>query len=387
MTGKSPEERLALDSQSAILSGVLEHAGYTYIEPAILQPADVFLDRSGEDIRLRTYVFTDPAGNELCLRPDLTVPACRYHLKHAPETTAEARYSYLGPAFRFQRDGVTKLSPREFEQAGVENYGANDRALAEAETLALAIEAMHAVGLYDFTVHVGDLGLFDALLAGIEMPNRWRECLHQQFWRPEAFRNLLASLCAGDRKAHPLADELSGVDEDEAVRLVEKRLLSGGLPLVGGRSMEEIARRLHEKAADRGSDPLTGETAENIEAYLAVRGSPLDAFAEISELDLPGPAISRALDRFAKRFVKLSELGIDTSDFVFSAEFGRNLEYYTGHVFQIEADSENGPVQVVGGGRYDKLLADLGASEPIPAVGFAIHTERLAAVMKEQADD
>ena len=132
---------------------------------------------------------------------------------------------------------------------------------------------------------------------------------------------------------------------------------------------------------------MTAETARQIEAYLTVSGSPLDAFAEISELNLPGPAIARALDRFAKRFVKLSELGIDTSDFVFSAEFGRNLEYYTGHVFQIEAESQNGPVQVVGGGRYDKLLGDLGAEEQIPAVGFAIHTERLAAVMKEFADD
>ena len=56
MTGKSPEDRQILDAQAAILTGTLEHAGYTYIEPEILQPAEVFLDRSGEDIRLRTYV-------------------------------------------------------------------------------------------------------------------------------------------------------------------------------------------------------------------------------------------------------------------------------------------------------------------------------------------
>ena len=377
MTGKSPEERLALDGQSAILSSILEHAGYAYIEPDILQPADVFLDRSGEDIRLRTYVFTDPAGNELCLRPDLTVPACRYHLEHAADIRTETRYSYLGPAFRFQRDGVSKLKPREFEQAGVEYFGGKDRERAEAETLALAIDAVRTAGLDDFSVQAGDLGLFDALLAGIEMPNRWRERLHQQFWRPEAFRNLLGRLCANDGGSNEIANELSGNEISEAITLVEHRLAAGGIPIAGGRSIEEIAGRLHEKAADRVSEPLTTEIAGKIEAYLAVQCSPLEAYEEISALGLPGPAITRALDRFAKRFVLLSELGVDTSQFTFSAEFGRNLEYYTGHVFQIEA----GGVQIVGGGRYDRLLSDLGAPETVPATGFAIHTERLSAIV------
>ncbi|MEM1201326.1 MAG: ATP phosphoribosyltransferase regulatory subunit, partial [Pseudomonadota bacterium] len=194
MTGKSPEERLALDSQSAIMSGLFEGAGYRYIEPEILQPADVFLDRSGEDIRLRTFVFTDPEGNELCLRPDLTVPSCRYHLEHAATVSDPAKYCYVGPAFRFQRGGTTKLRPREFEQVGVENFGATDRERAEAETLALAIDAVETAGLEDYSVQVGDLGLFDAVLAGFEMPNRWRARLHQQFWRPQAFRDLLKQL-------------------------------------------------------------------------------------------------------------------------------------------------------------------------------------------------
>ena len=61
---------------------VFEGSGFDFIAPDILQPADIFLERSGEDIRARTFVFTDPSGVELCLRPDLTVPTCRYHLSH-----------------------------------------------------------------------------------------------------------------------------------------------------------------------------------------------------------------------------------------------------------------------------------------------------------------
>ena len=80
MAGKSRPEREALERQNAALMAVFERAGFDQIAPDIIQPADIFLERSGEDIRARTFVFTDPSGAEMCLRPDLTVPACRYHL-------------------------------------------------------------------------------------------------------------------------------------------------------------------------------------------------------------------------------------------------------------------------------------------------------------------
>jgi ATP phosphoribosyltransferase regulatory subunit len=62
----------------ALLSSFAQ-AGYIRAEPAILQPAEPFLDLSGEDIRKSLYLTTDPGGEELCLRPDLTIPvACDY---------------------------------------------------------------------------------------------------------------------------------------------------------------------------------------------------------------------------------------------------------------------------------------------------------------------
>ena len=65
--------------------------GYERVAPAIIQPAGVFLDVVGESLRARTYVFTDPDGEELCLRPDLTVPTCRLYLdRHADGQRAGA---------------------------------------------------------------------------------------------------------------------------------------------------------------------------------------------------------------------------------------------------------------------------------------------------------
>jgi len=125
MPGKSSIERRALEAVERAVMGVFEQAGFDYVAPDIIQPADIFLERSGEDIRARTYVFADPTGAELCLRPDITVPACRYHLSHAEKPDEEAKYCYLGSAFRFPNE---RLSPQEFLQAGLEWFAAPDAA-------------------------------------------------------------------------------------------------------------------------------------------------------------------------------------------------------------------------------------------------------------------
>jgi hypothetical protein len=114
-------------------------AGYSRAEPAILQPAEPFLDLSGEDIRKSLYLTTDAGGEELCLRPDLTIPVARDYLASA-EAGQPAGFSYLGPVFRY-RGG----QPSEFLQAGIESFGRQDRAAADAEMLALALEATSRV--------------------------------------------------------------------------------------------------------------------------------------------------------------------------------------------------------------------------------------------------
>ncbi len=69
--------------------------GYVRAEPAILQPAEPFLDLSGEDIRKSLYLTTDANGEELCLRPDLTIPVARNYLDSG-EAGEPAGFSYLG---------------------------------------------------------------------------------------------------------------------------------------------------------------------------------------------------------------------------------------------------------------------------------------------------
>ncbi|MBL8790041.1 MAG: ATP phosphoribosyltransferase regulatory subunit [Rhizobiales bacterium] len=378
MAGRSSAEREALARQNAAIMAVFERAGFDHIAPDIIQPADIFLERSGEDIRARTFVFSDPDGNELCLRPDLTVPACRYHLSHAGDVSAEARYCYLGTAFRFPDE---LLSPQEFNQAGIEWFGDSDPVGAEARVMKLTIAALEAAGLARLKVTMGDLGLFNALINSMDMPDRWRRRLKHQFWRPAAFRALL------ERFTRPSAvkrtaisahvDAMAGKDPEQAAGALISEL---GLPHVTDRSVAEIAARLSEKLADRSEAPLAADMVRVIETYLAIEGSVTDVVADLARLP-SSPALDGARRWFEARIEALEDQGLNPRRFHFSANFGRELEYYTGLVFQIEVEARNAPLVVAGGGRYNDLLLDLGAPRRVPAVGCAIHTERVKAVL------
>jgi ATP phosphoribosyltransferase regulatory subunit len=388
VAGKTSAEREALDAQNRRVMAVFTRAGFDFIAPDIIQPADMFLESLGENIRSRTYVFTDPSGAELCLRPDLTVPACRYHLSHAKDISGEARYCYSGPAFRFQPCDAGGLNPAEFDQAGIEWFSAPYSEAAEAEVLGLAIKAVDAAGLKSYRIRTGDLGLFRALLKSIDMPERWRHRLLHQFWRPKAFRELL-DLLTGERSKprSSISGHVDAVAEGDlagAVGYVERQLSDRDLPLAGGRSVEDIARRLLEKAHDRSEKRLAPEHRKLIEDYLAAEGLLPEVSASFQQLRGTSPAFAAALDYFSRRLKEIRKRRIAVDGAVFSAVFGRSLEYYTGFVFEIETDLAGQTVQIAGGGRYDSLMTEIGAPRKVPAVGCAIHTERLLAAVRSR---
>jgi ATP phosphoribosyltransferase regulatory subunit len=386
MAAESAKEFEALEGQAATLLDIFRNAGYEQVAPSIIQPADVFLDQIGESVRSRTYVFTDLAGDELCLRPDLTVPVSRLYLERHPKADQPARYCYNGPAFRFQPLGDNRAHPREFRQAGIECFGENDRESADVEIVLLAVEAVRRAGLKDFQLRFGDIGLFYALLDALGLPERWRLKLRHYFWRPQAFHALLARLAKGERPdgngpVATLVDRLAGMTPERAEEAVAAYLETAGLPLSGNRSLAEIAARLRDHAADLEADPLRKEVATVIDYYLAVTGAPLDAVERIAMIAHgAGIDLGPALQACTRRFERLAKSGIDFKRATFAAEFGRNLEYYSGLVFQIEADGFDEAIG--GGGRYDGLLAHLGAPRAVPAIGSAIHTERLLAAAR-----
>ena len=369
-----------LDTQAAAILGVFAAKNYERVEPPVLQPADVFLDRSGEEIRRRTFVLTDPSGDELCLRPELTIPVCRMHLSGRGKFPA--RLAYHGPAFRFQPGEPDR--PSQFLQTGVECLGVANREAADSEVLALTVEGVRAAGLKDFSIQIGDLALFAGLVDALDIPAQWRGRLKRHFWRPEYFRELLARLSNGASVPGERYLAHLGTADDSEARAALSGLMDylGGAPL-GGRTREEIVDRLMEQAAEAAAVRLDKSAVALIERVLSVSGPARKSIAEISALLKKNRiALDEPLALMEARISALAKLGLSEKRISFAARFGRNMEYYTGFVFELWSRDAEGTVQVAGGGRYDTLLRTLGASKDIPAVGCAIRCERVLAARR-----
>ena len=364
-----PDDIAALNGVADAVLGVMAAKGYTRHEPAILQPAHLFVDRSGEDIRRRTFELTDPSGQELCLRPDLTIPTCKFQVESG--ATYPARLCYHGLAFRHQPGAG------QFWQAGAELLGLADAGAGDAEMMGLAAEAVRAGGVNEFSMIVGDLGLFHTLVDALDVPAQWRGRLKRHVWRTGYFETLLARMVAGESSAAQRSvDALHGLKLMELKPAIEALIDKEGEAPLGGRTREEIIERLTLQACDEAAPRLDAEVAALITAFLKVSGPCEAALEQIRTLTKPVAAkMLKPLAAMADRLRALKAMGIDPERIRFVAHFGRNLEYYTGFVFEFWTRAG----EVAGGGRYDTLLESLGAPRGTTAVGCAIRTERLLA--------
>lgn len=380
----------ALDAQAQSVKAVFNQAGYVPVEPPTMQPADIFLNRSGEDIRQRTYVFQDPGGEEWCLRPDLTIPTCRMYLERDPEGHSEAKLCYNGPAYRYQPPSAGK--PVEFLQAGVEHIGGASTPEADAEIVAIAIDAIQSAGLKSFGTTLGDLGLFGALVDKLDLPQSWRGRLKRHIWRPAYFDEILTRLT--DAESMPVTPNtnqallaaLDVMEPERARDVVQDVLALAGISAVGGRTVTEISERFLEQAAGAASAELSRETADAIRAFLAISAPCTTAVDEIAHVaKAAGVSLDDELESIARRIDVICGKGVNRSDITFDADFGRKEEYYTGFVFELRVEALGASRQVAGGGRYDGLLKSLGSPRNVPAVGCAIRTERLLAAVGLEA--
>jgi ATP phosphoribosyltransferase regulatory subunit len=349
-------------------------AGYERSEPAILQPAEPFLDLSGEDIRKSLYLTTDAGGGELCLRPDLTIPVARDYLA-SPRAGQPAGFSYLGPVFRYRWG-----KPSQFLQAGIESFGRQDRAAADAEMLALALEATAAFDVSDVEIRTGDVALFNALIDALGLYPVWRRRLIKDFNRKidltQDIEQLTLRTAPGRNEYEGVLAALAGSDRKAALALVTDLMSIAGATNVGGRTVAEIADRFLEQSTLKAG-ALPRDATSIIKRFLAISGAPDDAVAQLRALASgAGLELSAAIDQLESRVGFMAARGIDVRKTRFSTSFGRGLDYYTGFEFELHAIG-NGTEPLVAGGRYDGLMTQLGSAAPIPAVGFSVWVEAL----------
>lgn len=373
-SAKRIAQNAAPEGAGARLVARFAHAGFAAADVPVLQPAEPFFELSGEDIRRRLFVTTDDEGEELCLRPEFTIPAALAYLKSGV-IGRRADLTFLGPVFR-HRPGESG----EFLQFGAESIGRHDREAADADLLAEAHAAVLAeTGGKPLVIRIGDLALFQGLIEalGLTPALARRLSLGLGEGRIEAMLEPVGP--TGKPEAKGLArysgvlDALKGADPKEAKAFVKDMLSLAGISAVGGRSAEDIASRFLDRARE-DAQALGGEQAEILRRFLAISGEPdqvsqaLRALAQEAGLDL-----GSALDRFDLRTGFLEARGFLPGQLEAAAGFARNLDYYSGFVFEIRRDAAGRPLAA--GGRYDRLFERLG--HDVPAIGAAIWIERL----------
>ncbi len=377
MTATAPRRATGSAAWADTLLLSFSQAGYALAEPPVLQPAEPFLDLSGEDIRKSLYLTTDAAGEELCLRPDLTIPVAREYLA-SDQAGRPAGYSYLGPVFRYRG-----AAPSEFLQAGVESFGRLDRPAADAEMLALALEATRAFGVNDVEIRTGDVALFTTLIDALNLYPVWRRRLMKDFNRKisleQDIEQLTLTSATTRNEYEGVLAALAGSDRKAALALVTDLMSIAGASNVGGRTVAEIADRFLEQSTLKAG-ALPRDALAIIRRFLSIAGDPRDAITQLRSLASDAKLdIMAAIDALESRVGFMAARGIDTALTRFSTAFGRGLDYYTGFEFELHAKG-NGVEPLVAGGRYDGLLTQLGSATAIPAVGFSVWVEALAQI-------
>jgi len=351
------------------LIALFEREGYARIEPPVLQPADVFIDLSGEDIRRRMFVTQDASGTELCLRPEYTIPVCLQHLAH--RGAQPSGYSYGGPVFRM-RPGESG----EFLQAGLESIGRTDLSAADAEILGLALEGLERIGGGAYRVKLGDMGLLNALIEALGVAPAAKRRVIRAIVSGQGLAGLGEPETQGQPEHAGLLAAIEGQAPQAAKAFVEDILSIAGIARVGGRTAGEIAERFLARAANRTG--LPEKAREVLERYLAIAGDPDQAAHAVRLLAKDaGLGLTDALGAFEERTGFMAARGLDVSAFSFAATFARNLDYYTGFIFEVQDSRRGDDKPVVGGGRYDRLLEHLGADATIPAVGCSFWLDRI----------
>jgi ATP phosphoribosyltransferase regulatory subunit len=358
-------------SEAAVALARIAGVSGQRVDPPTLMPAEIILELSGEAVRSRLCTFTDAAGQELCLRPDLTTPIAS---QIAAGSLSIGRYHSSGPVYRLPPRGSN--DPIEHLQIGFEWFGAAGSPQEDAEALLTALEAAETGCSKGAQVRFGDVALYHAVVEALTFSARWKDRLRRAFSRRKGPRELLSGLSSDRSEMPPLATNIAALPVGQGAGAVENILADMGVALVGERTAEDIAERLRDKAADRDPD---AETAAKLVRYLSLAApmtecvAMLDAFASET-----GIAFGGALQTFRNRLEMIARLKPPFwNEAVFSAEAGRRFEYYDGFVFELARDPAY-ERPIISGGRYDGLISRLSAGKrQASAIGAALRVDRL----------
>ena len=290
-------------------------AGFVEVDGPVLEPLDLYIEKSGPEIAEQLYCLEDKGGRRLALRPEFTPTLARMIAARQAALPTPVRWFNISRCFRYERAQKGRL--REFYQWNVDLIGL-DEFCADAECISVAVDAIRDMGLTpdDVEVRISDRRLLGALV-------------HKYVGVAEKLIPRVFAIL--DKRDKVATDTLAAMLDDAG---------------------------------------LKNEERQRLERILA--------FENLSDFDSIG-VVREPADTLKHLFDLLADYGI--ADWCrFDIGVVRGLAYYTGPVWEVY-DRRGEFRAIFGGGRYDRLLADVGG-RPMPACGFACGDAVLGLLLK-----
>lgn len=330
-----PEEMLARRQMIDTIRGVYENYGFSPVDTPAVEYLDVLAGTGGEEASGSIFHVSNPEGEQLGLRFDLTVPLSRVVSQYQQDMTLPFRRYQVSPVWRADKPAPGRF--REFTQFDIDSVGA-DSEVADTEILCAMCDTLDALDVGPYRVRFSSRRILNLLLV------------------------------------------YAGIGEDlasDVFRVLDK------LDKIGA---EKVRKELTTGYVDESGDPIRGVGIEDsqvdkIEEFLSIKGDTRDdVLAKLSTLFAGVEKAEEEIGLIAAICGHLDALGYGSEKVMVDLSIARGLAYYTGPVFEAHLLDAPQFGSVFGGGRYDDLVQRfLGRS--IPAVGASIGVDRLLAAL------
>ena len=321
-----PEDCAARNGLFNAWRGAARRHGFAEYDAPVLEPLELFTEKSGEEIRTQLFEFEDKGGRKVALRPEMTPSLARLVAAQAGSLRKPVKWFSIGECFRYEKPQKGRL--RSFYQFNADILGEAGPG-ADAECIALLVESLKACGLDEgeFEIRISDRKLWFLYLASKGLSEE----------------QAIAALAIIDKWAREPKEEI-----------LKK------LKVIFGEQTEAIWSQINTLLKENQVSGIIG--------FLS------------SGLTESSAALSQRMKDWEDLQKALHGLGLGKF-FRIDLSIVRGLAYYTGFVF--EAFQTVGTARALaGGGRYDNLLQKLGGVD-LPAVGFAIGDVTMTDLLQE----
>ena len=369
-----------MDKDPASIREFFINKGYTFCNPAMTIPADIVMNFMGEDVRNRLLFTSSPGGDELCLRPDFTLPLAISYINNELQAN---KFVYDGYAFRFPSiNEKTRYCP-EFRQIGIENFGDKNKIDAEGDVISQAYEILSSFYDDHLEIKISDISMFYQLLDHLNIDTHLFNRFRRLYWRGLSATEIKDSIKKIINTRFDIKPRLDLIEEYKnnnlsSIAFIQKLAGSDDLSVFSGRQPDDIVKRYIDKSELSNNNAINDTVIEQITEFLSIKGNIskitqlLDNFQKKYHIDF-----AEGIENLENRIKILRKNQIPTDMIEFNATLSRKVEYYTGLVFEVRMKNKNKNEPIAIGGRYDKIFEQLGSKDPIPAVGCSIYVDRL----------